>query len=141
LARLRQMERMGLRGPSLAGPVLRALRGLVGFDAGGYVHPGSDGQLDVHMEAPELRARVPDYFTPAILRSERALFRRSLRQFDEAVRHERGPQVLEQLLKVPDGSLLRSDLYDLLLPPAGVTTCASPELGPPPAAGVGTRTL
>jgi DNA-binding CsgD family transcriptional regulator len=135
------MERMGLRGPSLAGPVLRALRGLVGFDAGGYVHPGSDGQLDVHMEAPELRARVPDYFTPAILRSERALFRRSLRQFDEAVRHERGPQVLEQLLKVPYGSLLRSDFYDVLLRPAGVTTWASMVLRTPRGEGVGTLIL
>jgi DNA-binding CsgD family transcriptional regulator len=141
LARLRQMDRMGVRGPQLVAQVFQALREVVGFDAGGYVHPGDDGELDVHMEDPGLRATVPHYFTPEILRSERSLFHRSLRQFDEAVRHERGPLVLEQLLKVPYEALLGSDFYDVLLRPAGVSTWASLVLRTPRGEGVGTLIL
>ncbi|MEB2319735.1 MAG: helix-turn-helix transcriptional regulator [Pseudomonadota bacterium] len=141
LARLRQMARMDLQGPQLVEPVLQTLHQLVGFDAGGYVYPGSDGVLQAHMEAPELNARVPDYFDPRILRSERELFHRSLSRFDEAVHHEHGPQMLEQLLKVPYAELLRSDFYNVVLRPAGVATWASLVLRTQQGQGIGTLIL
>lgn len=132
---------MDLQGPQFIEPVLRALHQVVGFDAGGYVYPGSDGVLQAYMEDPVLRAKVPDYFDPHILHSERKVFHRSLRHFGEAVQYEHGPQTLEQLLKAPYAELLRSDFYNVVLRPAGVATWASLVLRTPHGHGVGTLIL
>ena len=125
LARLHQMAGLDLQGPQLIAPVLQALHALVPFDAGGYVHAGSDGVLQTHLEDPGIRAREVDYFDPRILRSEGQMFHCSLRDLGHTVHLGSGPLLLEQLLKVPQSRMLRSDFYNVVLRPSGVTDWAT----------------
>lgn len=121
LDHLHQMAGLGLQGPQLIGPVLQALHALVGFDAGGYVHAGSDGTLQTYLENPRIQAREADYFDPQIQRSEGETFRCRLHDLGHAAHIGTGPLLLEQLLQVPYAHMLRSDFYNVLLRPAGVT--------------------
>ncbi|MFT3802368.1 MAG: helix-turn-helix transcriptional regulator [Burkholderiaceae bacterium] len=125
LASLHQMAGLDLRGPQLIEPVMQALRRLVAFDAGGYVHAGSDGFLQTYLEDPSLRAREAAYFDPRILRSENEVFHCSLRRLAHATHVAPGPLLLEQLLAVPHAGLLRSDFYNVMLRPSGVTDWAT----------------
>ncbi|MFT3663860.1 helix-turn-helix transcriptional regulator [Piscinibacter sp.] len=125
LARLQQMAGLDLRGPPLVEPVMQALHRLVGFDAGGYVHPGSDGVLQTYLEDPAIQAREAAYFDPRILRSENAVLRCSLHHLGHTVHLGAGPLMLAQLLKVPYAELLRSEFYDVMLRPSGVTDWAT----------------
>jgi len=119
------MAGLDLQGPQLIAPVLQALHALVPFDAGGYVHAGSDGVLQTHLEDPGIRAREVDYFDPRILRSEGQMFHCSLRDLGHTVHLGSGPLLLEQLLKVPQSRMLRSDFYNVVLRPSGVTDWAT----------------
>ena len=125
LARLHQMAGLDLQGPQLIAPVLQVLHQLVAFDAGGYVHPGSDGVLQTHLEDPCIQAREADYFDPRIQRSEGRVFHSSLRHLGQAAYLGHGPLLLEQLLKVPYAGLLASDFYNVVLRPSGVTDWAT----------------
>ncbi|MEZ5606734.1 MAG: helix-turn-helix transcriptional regulator [Burkholderiaceae bacterium] len=125
LARLHQVAGLDLQGPQLIAPVLQALRPLVPFDAGGYVHAGSDGVLQTHLEDPGIRARVADYFDPRILHSERQVFHCSLRDLGHTVHLGSGPLLLEQLLKVPQQQMRRSEFFNVVLRPSGVTDWAT----------------
>lgn len=63
---------------------------------------------------------------------------RSSRDFGEAVRHERGPQLLEQLVRVPLPELQRSDFYNVVMRPMGTVDCMSLVLRTPDGEGIGT---
>jgi DNA-binding CsgD family transcriptional regulator len=71
------------------------------------------------MENPVLQAATPDYFDPAILRSEQEVVVRSSLLLDEVARWEHGVQMLPQLIKVPLPALRRSDFYNVILRPGG----------------------
>ncbi|MBN9367267.1 MAG: helix-turn-helix transcriptional regulator [Comamonadaceae bacterium] len=137
LARLHQMACLDFNGPQRIVPVLQQLRHLIGFDAGGYFHPGTDGELEGYLENPTLQAAMPDYFDPRMLASESQVFHRSLRRFGEVVHHEHGPHVLEQLIKVPYAKLLRSDYYNVVLRPSQVSNWMSLALRTPQGQGIG----
>ncbi|WP_246475397.1 helix-turn-helix transcriptional regulator [Diaphorobacter ruginosibacter] len=121
LARLHQMAGLDFTGPEHIEPVLHALRGLIGFDSGGYLYPDEHGELHAHMQSPELIANLPHYFDPRMERNESQLFRRSPRHFAGMVRHEHGPHLLGEVLTVSRSELLRSDYWNEMLRPAGVT--------------------
>ena len=131
------MACLDFNGPQLIAPVLQQLHRLIGFDSGGYFHPGTDGELEAYLENPALQAAMPDYFDPRMLRSESLVFHRSLRRFGEVVRHEHGPHVLEQLIKVPYAELLRSDYYNVVLRPSEVSNWMSLVLRTPQGQGIG----
>lgn len=137
LAQLRQMAALEAGGPELIAPVLAALHQVLGFDSGGYIHPRSDGELDVHMENPAMQAAMPEYFEPHIMHSEQQVLVRSSRRFEEAVRHERGVQALPQLIRVPLPELRRSDFYNAILRPGGADDVLSLALRTPQGRGVG----
>ncbi|WP_428000041.1 helix-turn-helix transcriptional regulator [Acidovorax sp.] len=137
IARLQHMTRMEVSGPSMIGPLLQALHGVIGFDSSAYMHPADTGELAVHMEVPTDQAVVADYFDPRILRSERQVLVRSSRDFDEAVRYEQGPQLLGQLVRVPMPELERSDFYNVVMRPMGATDCMSLVLRTPRGQGIG----
>src|SRR5690606_20386828 len=137
LAQLRQLACLDAGGPELIAPVLDTLHQVLGFDSGGYVYPRSDGELDVYMENPALRSVVPEYFEPHILRSEQQVLVRSSRLFDEAVRCERGVQMLHQLIKVPEPELRRSDFYNAIMRPGEADDVLSLALRTPQGQGIG----
>jgi len=141
LARLHHMAGLELQGPQLIAPVLKMLHALVGFDAGGYVYPGSDGALQTYLEDPRIRAREADYFDPRIHRSEGLVFHCSLRQLGQAAHFGSGPLLLEQLLQVPYAGLLRSDFYNVLLRPSDVVDWATMVLRAGGGRHVGTLVL
>ncbi|MDP9917488.1 DNA-binding CsgD family transcriptional regulator [Variovorax boronicumulans] len=144
VARLRQMARLDIQGPQFIAPVLRALHQVIGFDVCSYVHLGGEAkaqETQFHVEDPALAAAAPDYFDPRIQRSEREIFHWGLSALPAAIGSGRGPLMLEQLLKVPRASLLRSDFYDTLLRPAGVADWISLALHTPQGQGVGTLSL
>lgn len=136
-ARLHQMACLDFNGPQCIAPVLQQLHRLIGFDSAGYFYPGSDGELQAHLENPALAAAMPDYFDPRMLASESQVFHRSLRRFGDVVRHEHGPHVLEQLIKVPYAALLKSDYYNVVLRPAQVSNWMSLVLRTPQSLGLG----
>lgn len=137
IARLHQMACLDWNGPQLIAPVLRELRRIIAFDSGGYFYPGTDGELDAYLENPALQAAMPDYFDPHMLRNERQVFHRSLQRFGEVVRHEHGPHLLEQLIKVPYADLRRSDYYNAVLRPSDVANWMSLVLRTPQGQGIG----
>lgn len=141
IARLHGMACLDATGPQLIEVVLQELHQLIDFDSGGYFHPDNHGELDAYMEAPQMRRAMPAYFDDRILRSERQVLRRSTRQFAEAARHEHGPQLLEQLVKVPMDELWRSDFYNVVLRPAGVMDCVRLILRTPQGRSIGALTL
>jgi DNA-binding CsgD family transcriptional regulator len=138
MARLQHMARMDAGGPSMIGPLLQALHGVMGFDSSAYMYPADADELAVHMEVPTVQAVVADYFDPRILRSEREVLVRSSRDFEDAVRHEQGPQLLEQLVRVPLAQLQRSDFYNVVMRPMGVADCMSVVLRTAQGKGIGT---
>ncbi|WP_406626040.1 LuxR C-terminal-related transcriptional regulator [Acidovorax sp. SDU_ACID1] len=131
------MACLDFNGPQCIAPVLQQLHRLIGFDSAGYFYPGSDGELQAHLENPALAAAMPDYFDPRMLASESQVFHRSLRRFGDVVRHEHGPHVLEQLIKVPYAALLKSDYYNVVLRPAQVSNWMSLVLRTPQSLGLG----
>ena len=137
IARLHQMACLDFNGPQLIASVLQELHHLIGFDYGGYFYPGSDGELEVFMEAPHMRALMPTYFDNRLLESERRVVTRSARFFSEAVRYEHGPQMLDRLIKVPWDEFLRSDFYNVVIRPADVKDCVSLVLRTPQGQGIG----
>jgi len=141
IERLRQMAALDAHGPQLIEIVLQELHQLIDFDSGGYFHPDSHGELDAYMEAPEMRRAMPAYFEERILRSERQVLRHSTRHLSEAADHEHGPQMLHQLVKVPLSVLARSELYNEVLRPAGITDCVSLVLRNPQGRPIGALKL
>lgn len=119
------MAELDVQGPQFIEPVLKVLHALVAFDAGGYMHPAGDGVLQTYLEDPGIRAREADYFDQRILRSEGKVLRSSLRHLGHTVHLGAGPLLLAQLLKVPHAELLRSDFYNVVLRPSGVTDWAT----------------
>lgn len=119
-AQLRQLACLDATGPQAIAPVLAELHHLVGFDAGCLIHPGAGGEMEVFMENPALQAAMPDYFDPRILASEARVMHRSARQFNEALRLERGALLLPQMAKVPVAELERSDFFNAVLRPGDV---------------------
>jgi DNA-binding CsgD family transcriptional regulator len=140
-ARLQQLACLDLNGPQLIELVLHELRQLIRFDTSGYFYPGSDGALDAYVEPSPARDLMHTYFDSEVQKSERKVVRRSAHDFHEAVRFERGPQVLEQLITVSVDELLRSDFYNLALRPAELFDCLSLVLRTPQGQGIGTLKL
>ncbi|BEP96911.1 helix-turn-helix transcriptional regulator [Acidovorax sp. sif1233] len=141
LARLQQLACLDVNGPQLIEPLLHELHHLIAFDTSGYFHPGSDGALDVYIEPSLARDLMHLYFEPQVRASEHKVIRRSAHDFAAAVRDDHGPQVMEQLITVPMGELLRSDFYNLALRPAELLDCLSLVLRTPQGAGVGALKL
>ncbi len=137
LAHLRHLARLDSSGPELIGPVLESLHALIGFESSGYFFPGGSGELDVHVEHPNLQAAVPDHFDPRILASEARVFRNVLQHTDDIGRHPSGPQSLVQMLRVPTAELQRSDYYNVVMRPAGVADWLSLPLRSPQGQPVG----
>ena len=139
------MASLDTGGPQCIAPVLQALHGLIGFDAGCYIHTdagtGGEGELHVHMENPAMQAAMPDYFDPRILKSELQVLHRSSQQMAETLRLEWGVRMLPQMVKVPLPELLRSDFYNVVLRPGGVGDCMSLVLRTPQGEGIGTFKL
>ncbi|VTU21465.1 helix-turn-helix transcriptional regulator [Variovorax sp. RA8] len=119
--RIRQLSCLDVTGPHLAPLLLRELRGVLAFDTGGYFHPGADGRLESFMEAPDIQAMVPIYLDERLQRDER----RVARSYEQAARTEIGPQVRDQLIKVPWAEFQRSDYNNVLLRPVGLHDCVS----------------
>lgn len=119
-ARLRQLACLDDTGPQAIAPVLAALHQLVGFDAGCLIHAGAQGEMEVFMENPVLQASMPDYFDPRIERSEARVMRRGARHFAEALRVEKGVQLLPQMASVPLPELVRSEFFNVVLRPGDV---------------------
>ncbi|OGA60714.1 MAG: hypothetical protein A2710_17890 [Burkholderiales bacterium RIFCSPHIGHO2_01_FULL_64_960] len=119
-ARLRQLACLDVTGPQAISPVLAELHQLIGFDAGCLIHPGAQGEMEVFMENPVLQAAMPDYFDPRIQYSEARVMRRGARHFSEALRLERGVQMLPQMAKVSVPELVRSDFFNAVLRPGDV---------------------
>jgi len=119
-AHLRQLACLDATGPQAIAPVLAELHHLVGFDAGCLIHPGAQGEMEVFMENPALQAALPGYFDPRILASESRVMHRGARLFSEALRVERGVQMLPQMAKVPVSELVRSDFFNAVLRPGDV---------------------
>ncbi|PJI99433.1 DNA-binding CsgD family transcriptional regulator [Acidovorax sp. 69] len=141
IARLQQMACLDFNGPQLIEPVLYELHQLIGFDTGGYFHPGSENGLDAFVEPSLARDLMHTYFDSTMQQNERKVVLRSTLNFSEAVRCEHGPKVLEQLLSVSVSELLRSDFYNLALRPAELFDCLSLVLRTPQGTGVGTLKL
>lgn len=141
VARLHQMACLDFNGPQLIAAVFKELHHLIDFDHGGYFYPGSDGDLEVFMEAPHMRALMPTYFDNQLLESERKVVSRSARFFSEAVRCEYGPQMLDRLIKVPWAEFERSDFYNVVVRPGDIRDCVSLVLRTPQGAGVGALKL
>jgi DNA-binding CsgD family transcriptional regulator len=137
-ARLQHMTRMEAGGPPMIVPLLETLHGVLGFDSSAYMYPADGGELGVHMEVPAVQSVVADYFDARILRSERQVLVRSSRDFDGAVRHEQGPQLLDQLVRVPMPELQRSDFYNVVMRPMRAVDCMSLVLRTPDGEGIGT---
>lgn len=137
IARLHQMACLDFNGPQLIASVFQELHQLIDFDYGGYFYPGSDGDLEVFMEAPHMRALMPTYFDNQLLESERKVVSRSARFFSEAVRYEYGPQMLDRLIKVPWSEFQRSDFYNVVVRPADVMDCVSLVLRTSQGGGIG----
>lgn len=138
------MACLDIQGPQLIAPVLRELHQVIGFDVCSYVHLGGEAnaqETQIHVEDPALAAAAPDYFDPRIQRSEREVFHYGLSDLPQAMGPGHGPQMLEQLIKVPRASLLGSDFYDTLLRPARVADWICLALHTPQGQGVGTLTL
>lgn len=138
IARLQHMTRMEAGGPAMIAPLLETLHGVFGFASSAYMYPADGDELAVHMEVPAVQTVVADYFDARILHSERQVLVRSSRDFDAAVRHERGPQLLEQLVRVPMAELQRSDFYNVVMRPMGTVDCISLVLRTPGGQGIGT---
>lgn len=119
-------------------PLLETLHGVLGFDSSAYMYRADGEELAVHMEAPVAQSVVADYFDARILRSERQVLLRSSRDFADAVRYERGPQLREQLMRVPMPELRRSDFYNVVMRPMGFEDCMSLVLRTPHGQGIGT---
>jgi len=119
-AQLRQLACLDATGPEAIAPVLAELHHLVGFDAGCLIHPGAQGEMEVFMENPALQAAMPGYFDPRILQSESRVMHRGALRFTEALRVERGVQMLPQTAKVPLPELVRSDFFNAVLRPGEV---------------------
>ncbi|MBH1963386.1 MAG: helix-turn-helix transcriptional regulator [Comamonadaceae bacterium] len=135
------MACLDFNGPQLIEALLHELHSLIGFDTGGYFYPGSDGAMDAYIEPSQAREVMHVYFDPQIMASERKVIRRSAHDFAAAVRGDHGPQMMEQLITVPIGELLRSDFYNLALRPAELLDCLSLVLRTPQGAGVGALKL
>src|SRR3989344_967312 len=148
-ARLRQLACLDVTGPQAISPVLAELHQLIGFDAGCLIHPGAQGEMEVFMENPVLQAAMPDYFDPRIQDSEAGGMRRGARHFSEALRLERGVQMLPQMAKgsVPALAPSEADAGDnevcgqglLVASPEGRLQWVSPEAQTLLALGLGTR--
>lgn len=119
-ARLRQLACLDTTGPQAIAPVLAALHPLIGFDAGCLIHPGAQGEMEVFMENPALQTAMPDYFDPRIQHSEARVMHRGARHFAEALRVEKGVQMLPQMSKVPVPELVRSEFFNVVLRPGDV---------------------
>lgn len=119
-ARLRQLACLDVTGPQAIAPVLAQLHRLIGFDAGCLIHAGAQGEMEVFMENPALQAAMPDYFDPRIQHSEARVMRRGARHFAEALRVEKGAQMLPQMVKVTLPELVRSDFFNVVLRPGDV---------------------
>ena len=141
LARLRQMACLDVSGPLLIEPLLHELHQLIVFDTGGYFYPGSAGAMDAYVEPSLARDWMHIYFDPQIMASERQVIRRSAHDFAGAVREDHGAQVMEQLITVPVGELLRSDFFNLALRQVDLLDCLSLVLRTPQGAGVGALKL
>jgi len=141
LARLQKMALLDFRGPELIEPVLHELHQLIEFDTGGYFHPGRDGALDAFVEPSLARDLMYLYFEPDVIASEHQVIRRSVHDFEGAVLQDHGAQVMEQLLKVSVGELVRSDFYNFTLRPAELLDCMSLMLRTAQGAGVGVLKL
>ncbi len=143
IARLHQMASLDCTGAQLITAVLRELRRVVAFDSGSYYYPDKHGALEAYLESPALQAVMPDYFDPQVLRSERQILCRSLLDFDDIVRHQRGWWMLEpgQLLTVSRDALHRSAYYEALMRPADLSTWVSLVLRTPQGRGLGMLSL
>ena len=141
LARLHQLACLDVSGPQLIEPLLHELHHLIAFETSGYFHPGSDGMLDAYVEPSLARDLMHLYFEPQVMASEHKVIRRSAHDFAAAVRHDHGPQVMEQLITVTVGELLRSDFYNLALRQVELLDCLSLVLRTPQGAGVGVLKL
>ncbi|WP_461466217.1 helix-turn-helix transcriptional regulator [Melaminivora sp.] len=143
IARLRHLACLDDTGPHLIEPMLRALQSVLAFDSGGYYYPGPEGALDAYLQSPALQAVMPDYFDPLLLKSESRVLCRSLLNFPDMVRHQRGPLALEpgQLLTVSRAALHSSDYYQAIMRPADLSTWVALVLCTPQGCGLGVLTL
>ncbi len=141
MARLQQLACLDVSGPPLIESALHELHHLIGFDTGAYFYPAKDGGLDAYMEPSIARDLLHTYFDSAVQKSEKEVVRNSAHDFNAAVRREHGPQVLEQILSVTVGELLRSDFYNLALRPCDLFDCLSLVLRTSLGQGLGTLKL
>ena len=136
LARLQRMACLEAGGVQLIEPLLQELRKVVHFDFGGLLYPGGDGALAAYAQGP-LRDVVTDSFDPRILHSERLVLGRSSHDFAGAVRHEYGPKLLRELVKVPLREFQRSDFYNVVARPGNAMEYMKLVLRTPQGTGVG----
>ncbi|MDR2332313.1 MAG: helix-turn-helix transcriptional regulator [Burkholderiaceae bacterium] len=137
LARLHRMACLPAGGVQRIEPLLQALRPVVAFDFGGFLYPGMDGQLQAHLQDGPLHAVLADSFDPRILRSESQVLVRSSHDFAGAARHEHGPLLLRELVKVPASEFQRSDFYNVVARPGGGTEYLKLVLRTPQGVGLG----
>jgi len=136
LDRLHRMACLEVGGVQLIEPLLQELRQVLGFDFGGLLYPGSDGRLAAYAQGP-LRAVVAESFDPRVLRSEREVLGRSSHDFEGAVRHEFGPKLLRELVRVPVRDFQRSDFYGVVARPGDAMEYMKLVLRTQQGAGVG----
>jgi DNA-binding CsgD family transcriptional regulator len=120
-ARIRNLACLDVGGPQLAPLVLQELRALIAFDTGGYFSLDAEGRLDASMEAPEIQAVLPLYFSEHMQRCERQV----ARTFADAVHTDFGPRTAAQLMTVPLREFQRNDYYGLMLRPLQIDDCVS----------------
>lgn len=120
-ARLRLLACLDFGGPQLTPLILKELRELLPFDTGGYFSLDTDGSLDASMEAPEVQAILPLYFSEHMQNCERQV----TRSFADAVQVEFGPRTAEQLMTVPLRDFQRNDYHNLMLRPLQIEDCVS----------------